>query len=89
MKRFITPLLTAAILFAAPLSASAEDLATITVGQEPTPLRVVLIIYAQLDPGATIADFRKDNPDLASLEESEFVAPGTTFFAPSSDRENI
>jgi hypothetical protein len=84
MKRFVASLLTVAALAVA-TPALAEEMHVITVGADPLPIRLALILYTRVDPGATEVHFYLDNPQHVG---STYIMPGDTFLAPISDRSS-
>jgi predicted protein tyrosine phosphatase len=81
MKTITTLFAAAAIAIAT--STQAEEMLTITIGDKPAPVDVVMIIYSDRDPDATIADFVKTNPQHASILVTGFLKPGATFLVPN------
>ena len=78
-------LLTAAVLMFVALAsvAFAENMVTITIGENPAPIEVVMIIYSDRDHDATVADFVKTNPQHAAIVLTGFLEPGASFQAPN------
>ena len=72
-----------AVIFALPLVASADEMQTITVGEDGLPIEIAIILYSRVDPGATEAHFFADNPELVGRT---FLNPGEMFKGPIGDR---